>query len=338
MILVTVPAVTATGTQPEMGYCFRGDGRRRWVTIAGAVLLTCAGWAGGCRDALPDALWSVVWPERHSIPVMIYGIEGSPELASARQRLEAMGICYEVRSDCSVAGLGPLMTEGCEDALLDYMRCEVFVFGGATHPNELSSFVWIGGQFRGDAFVLDSAASGGMDDNTLLQLSTTAGAELQLVAFGAPTSECAGGGSEPQPITALECDPSIVNAACCKDSSSCNPWPSQCTVDCRAAWSPFWAQCHASLSVDLSDSDLRGITSFAQQCIALEGTATSLNDEKGWGDDDPLDGTGATSATTPMDEFTALCGPQHEPCSLIPAAALGSNGVPIGLWDVGRIR
>ena len=95
--------------------------------------------AGSCRRYISRELWSTVWAEFHSQPVVLYGIEGSASVALARRRLRDAGTCFAERLSPEEA-----------DPLISYMRCEVWVSGGATYPFQLDSFLWIGGRFRGE--------------------------------------------------------------------------------------------------------------------------------------------------------------------------------------------
>ena len=67
-----------------------------------------------CRRHIPPELWAVVWPERHSLPVVLYGVAGTPSTVAAQRRLEAAGVCYTARLSATA-----------DEALIAYMRCEV---------------------------------------------------------------------------------------------------------------------------------------------------------------------------------------------------------------------
>ena len=142
---------------------------RRVCPLLLALMLALLGCAGGqqssssCRRYIPVDLWAVVWPERHSLAVVLYGVEGAASVVTAKRRLDRLGVCYTERLSPDLA-----------DHLIAYMRCEVWVFGGATRPESLDSFMWIGGEFVGDGYMLDPPAAseggGGISDAVLLGL------------------------------------------------------------------------------------------------------------------------------------------------------------------------
>jgi hypothetical protein len=210
--------------------------------------------------------------------------------------------------------VGNLATQGCSMALLQYMRCEVFVFGGATNAAVLTSFLWVGGNFVGDGYMLDPPASGGIDDATLLHLLASAGADMSCGPSNAAV-QC--------DSSALATNSARITSVCCPIPTQCNPWPTTCSSGCLAVWQPFWQQCYGSIAVGMAqdEQNLRGLTAFA----------TSCRGNGSWGHDD---GSGAASAgdTGLAHNFIPRCGPHHATCSYITGQT--ADGLPVGVWDI----
>lgn len=274
---------------------------------------------GSCRHWLSPADWARVWAEIHGMPAVLYGVDGSAGVAHAQARLDELGACYE-------SHLSPSGTDD-DDSLLQYMRCEVWAAGGVTHPFALHSFVWIGGQFRGDGFALDSPHDGGVDEHLLEGLLADAGA-----ARG-----CVGGVADGQ----AACSPEVltttasrVTDVCCATPAACDPWPTQCTAACRDLWMPFWTECYSELSEGFMSDEpgLRSLTEFARVCGAGKTTAPAgamMNH------DGPSGGGAGGFAEASAEELAAFrptCGTAHEPCSDVPVPLAGQ--LPVGVWDV----
>eukprot|EP01051_Picozoa_sp_SAG22_P024599 SAG22_NODE_6892_length_798_cov_1.324750_1_plen_105_part_10 len=69
--------------------------------------------SSSCRRHIPAELWAVVWPERHSLAVVLYGVEGAESTLQAQRRLDRLSICHTDR-----------LSPAADDALIAYMRCE----------------------------------------------------------------------------------------------------------------------------------------------------------------------------------------------------------------------
>ena len=150
---------------------------------------------------------------------LIHGVEGAEDVRLATARLDAEGVCYTKR-----------LSPSADDPLIDYMRCEVWAFGGATHPGNLQSFLWVGGEFRGDGYLLSATADGGLTDRMLWGLLTAANAE----------TNC---DKDPCDLDSLSSRAGTITTVCCSGENGCSdtePWPTVCSPECMAAWTPFW--------------------------------------------------------------------------------------------------
>ena len=264
--------------------------------------------AGSCRRYISRELWSTVWAEFHSQPVVLYGIEGSASVALARRRLRDAGTCFAERLSPDEA-----------DPLIAYMRCEVWVSGGATYPFQLDSFLWIGGRFRGDGYLLSPPSDGGLPDPLLHGLVAEAGGDRS----------CAG--DDPCDPDALTGRASQVTAVCC-EAVECDPWPTSCGAACMEVWLPFWGSCYAELSVGMVSDEpaLRALTNFAMLC----GGGKRAGATRAPAAAQPAAPATAVASAEQLAQFQPLCGPRHVHCSVIPIPQNGD--MPVGVWDVER--
>ena len=287
---------------------------------------------GSCRRWLSPDLWAPVWAEVHGMPVALYGIADSDGVARAAARLDAASVCYTKRlvdADDDTTRTPSGMTSR---NLMQYMACEVWAAGGVTHPFSLDSFVWMGGSFRGDGFMLDAPADGGVEEHVLQALLSDAGAERNCVG-GVPV------GLAPCSPTVLTQSAAQVTAACCVAPAVCaGGVPDQCHQACRDVWTPFWEQCYTELSEGMVGDEpaLRGLTSFAMACGA--GKASPGAAPPGAGPPPISAVAGPPAIVTPagapgvLEAFRPTCGTNHASCSEVPIPQRGE--MPVGVWSV----
>ena len=257
--------------------------------------------SNNCRRYISHENWSTVFAERRSMPIALYGVRASAGVRLARERLDAAGLCYTERYD--VTHTGPLVA---------YMRCLVWATGSAAPWQSLDSFVWIGGEFRGDGYAL---AEDGMSETVLAALAAEAGAEQSCADTKQP---CSG--------EALAAGAAEVTRICCEDpSAGCDPWPRSCSATCLEVWLPFWQSCYAELSAGMvsDDQQLQDLTSFAMLC----GGGKSSGGARG-----PGAAAAPGVAVVTASELTAvesalvqayrpICTAEHTPCRHVSATA-----------------